>query len=64
MMKVTDFTNEIIEGKDEHQDHKYLMAERLCLKLLEKELITEGEFDRIMAKNRESFSPLLAAIVS
>ena len=64
MMKVTDFTNEVIEGKDDHQEHKYLMAERLCLKLLEKGLIIEAEFDRIMAKNRESYSPLLAVIVS
>ena len=57
---------EVLEVKDEviHQDHKYVMAERLCRNLLEKGLINQGEFDRIMAKNRDSFSPLLAVIVS
>lgn len=54
------------EVKDEviHQDHKYVMAERLCRNLLEKRLITQCEFDRIMGKNKDSFSPLLAVIVS
>ncbi|UUM12160.1 hypothetical protein NQU17_00990 [Clostridiaceae bacterium HFYG-1003] len=54
------------EVKDEvnHQDHRYVMAERLCRNLLENGLINQGEFDRIMAKNRVSFSPLLAVIVS
>jgi len=41
-----------------------MMAERLCRNLLEKGLINQGEFDRIMAKNRDNFSPLLAVIVS
>ena len=57
---------EVLEVKDEviHQDHKYVMAERLCRNLLEKGLINQGEFDRIMAKNKDRFSPLLAVIVS
>ena len=59
MIKENEVKNEVI-----HQDHKYLMAERLCMNLLEKGLINQGKFDRIMAKNRVSFSPLLAVIVS
>lgn len=58
--------DEVLEVKDEviHQDHKYVMAERLCMNLLDKGLINQVEFDRIMEKNRDSFSPLLAVIVS
>ena len=57
---------EVLEVKDEviHQDHKYVMAERLCMNLLDKGLINQVEFDRIMEKNRDRFSPLLAVIVS
>lgn len=58
--------DEVLEVKDEviHQDHKYVMAERLCMNLLDKGLINQVEFDRIMEKNRDRFSPLLAVIVS
>lgn len=54
------------EVKDEviHRDREYLMAQRLCRNLLENRLINQDEFDRIMAKNKESFSPLLADIMS
>ena len=34
------------------------------MKLLEKSLITQSEFDKIMAKNRIKFSPFLAEIMS
>lgn len=44
-------------------EHDYLVAERLTKKLLEKGLISQREFDKIMAKNRETFSPLLAEIM-
>lgn len=58
--------DEVLEVEDEviHQDHKYVMAERLCMNLLDKGLINQVEFDRIMEKNRDRFSPLLAVIVS
>ncbi len=32
-------------------------------RLLDKGLITPGEFDKIMAKNREKFSPAIAKIM-
>lgn len=46
--------DEVLEVKDVviHQDHKYVMAERLCMNLLDKGLINQVEFDRIMEKNR------------
>jgi len=44
-------------------EHDYLVAERLTKKLLEKRLINQSEFDKIMVKNRETFSPFLAGIM-
>ena len=45
-------------------EHDYLVAERLTKKLLEKGIISQGEFNKIMAKNRETFSPFLAEIMA
>jgi len=45
-------------------EHDYLVAERITKKLLENGLITQTEYDKIMAKNRITFSPLLAEIMS
>ena len=45
-------------------EHDYLVAESLTKKLLEKGLITQAEYKEIMAKNRITFSPLLAEIMS
>jgi hypothetical protein len=45
-------------------EHDYLVAENLTKKLLEKGLISQSEFDKIMAKNRETFSPFLAEIMA
>ncbi len=45
-------------------EHDYLVAETLTKKLLEKGFITQTEFEKIMAKNRITFSPLLAEIMS
>jgi hypothetical protein len=45
-------------------DHDYLVAENLTKKLLEKGLISQSEFDKIMIKNREVFSPFLADIMA
>lgn len=44
-------------------EHDYLVAENLTKKLLEKGFINQTEFEKIMVKNRETFSPLLAAIM-
>ena len=45
-------------------EHDYLVAESLTKKLLEKGLITQTEYKKIMANNRITFSPLLAEIMS
>lgn len=44
-------------------EYEYLVAENLTKKLLEKGFINQSEFDKIMAKNRETFSPFLAEIM-
>ena len=72
MMKVTKLDDvEAIQYKSEtvteytlQYVHDYLLAEKLTMKLLEKSLITQSEFDKIMAKNRIKFSPFLAEIMS
>ena len=45
-------------------EHDYLVAENLTKKLLEKGFINQIEFDKIMAKNRKTFSPSLAEIMA
>lgn len=45
-------------------EHGYLLAENLTKKLLEKGFINQSEFDKIMNKNRETFSPFLAEIMA
>ena len=44
------------------QVYDYLLAENITKKLLEKGLVSVDEFNKIMAKNRESFSPFFARI--
>ena len=43
-------------------EYNYILAENFTKKMLEKGLVSEGEFNKIMAKNRESFSPFFARI--
>ena len=43
-------------------EYNYILAENITKKLLEKGLVSVDEFNKIMAKNRESFSPFLARI--
>lgn len=72
MMKVTKLEDvDSIQYKSEKlpetalkNEHDYLVAESLTKKLLEKGLITQTEYKNIMAKNRNTFSPLLAEIMS
>lgn len=47
-----------------NSEYEYLVAENLTKKLLEKGFINHSEFDKIMAKNRETFSPFLAEIMA
>ena len=62
------FQNQMVERKpftDEklQREFDYYMAQKLLEKLREAELISEGELDKITAKNRLSFSPYLARIM-
>ena len=41
-------------------EYNYILAENFTKKMLEKGLVSEGEFNKIMAKNRKSFSPFFA----
>ena len=41
-------------------EYNYILAENFTKKMLEKGLVSEGEFNKIMAKNREFFSPFFA----
>lgn len=52
------FTQEMLQS-----EFDYYMAQKLLEKLREAELISEGELDKITAKNRQSFSPYLARIM-
>lgn len=45
------------------QEYDYYMAQKLLKKLREADLISEGEFNKITAKNRQSFSPYLAELM-
>ena len=45
-------------------EHDYLVAERITKNLLEKGLISQSEFDKIMAKNLKTFLPFLAEIMA
>lgn len=44
-------------------EYNYILAEQMTRKLLDKGLISEDEFDKIMAKNRQSFSPFISRII-
>ncbi len=44
-------------------EYDYILAEQMTKNLLLQGLITEEEFEKIMARNRESFSPLLSKIM-
>ena len=58
----------ITDQKDENplnsqNEYNYVLAQQITKRLLEKGFITEAEFNKITAKNRESFSPLLGRIM-
>lgn len=44
-------------------EYNYIFAEQMTRKLLDKGLISEEEFDKIMVKNRLSFSPFISKII-
>ena len=71
-MQVTKLTaGQIVAVPKKHQyteeemqrEYDYIRAEQMTKKLLDKGLITEEEFDKIIALNRKSFSPFLSEIM-
>lgn len=63
--------NQGIPYKEKHQyteeelqhEYDYIRVEKMTKKLLEKELITVDEFNKIMKLNRQYFSPNLVEIM-
>ena len=45
------------------REYNYILAEQLTRKLLDQGLISADEFDKIMSKNRQSFSPYFSKII-
>lgn len=45
------------------REFDYHLAEKILRKMLEKELISQEEFNKIMRLNRKTFSPILAQIM-
>ena len=59
--KITEQKNE--NPMNPQNEYNYTLAQQITKRLLVKGLITEAEFNKITAKNRESLSPLLARIM-
>lgn len=45
-------------------DYKYCMAQKIIKEMLDKGLISVDEFNKISKRNRKTFSPFLAEIMS
>lgn len=70
--KITKISDEIIDKSVElkkvsqeqlQREFDYIQAEKLLRKMLGKGLITEIEFHKIDALNRQTFSPFLAEVM-
>lgn len=71
--KVTKISDEVIDKSTTalkrvsqeqlQREFDYIQAEKLLRKMLEKGLLTEVEFNKIDALNRQTFSPFLAEIM-
>ena len=61
----TPFMTAKVERTDDHmrREFAYIAAGQITQKLLDRGFITQGEFDKIMAKNREKFSPAIAGFI-
>lgn len=53
----------IFTTEELQREHSYYMAQKLLKSLLDAGLISEGEFNKITEKNRQTFSPYLAEIM-
>ena len=71
--KVTKISDEVVDKSTTvlkrvsqeqlQREFDYIQAEKLLRKMLQKGLITEAEFNKIEALNRQTFSPFLAEIM-
>jgi hypothetical protein len=71
--KVTKISDEVVDKSTTvlkrvsqeqlQREFDYIQAEKLLRKMLQKGLITEAEFNKIDALNRQTFSPFLAEIM-
>ena len=50
-------------NEEMQNEYNYILAEQMTRKLLDRGLISVDEFDKIMAKNRRSFSPFISKII-
>ena len=51
-----------VSNEELEREYDYLLAEEITERLFSSGLISKEEFDKIMEKNKDSFSPLLARI--
>ena len=58
VLSAKNFTDEELK-----QEYSYYLAQKLLKKMLENDMISADEFNKITEKNRESFSPYLAEIM-
>ena len=69
MANIIDAVPEVtLKKKPVSQEHlrrevDYVRAQQILRAMLDKGLISLSEFDKITARNRESFSPMLAGIM-
>lgn len=70
-MNVTEVNGELITesfpkptNEDLQNEYDYLLAESITKKMLERGLISLDEFDKIMRKNRQKFSPFIGRIIA
>lgn len=50
-------------NQEMQNEYDYILAEQMTKNLLSKGFITEDEYERIMARNRDSFSPVISKIM-
>lgn len=50
-------------NEEMQNEYDYILAEELTKKLLDSGLITKDEYEKIMTKNKQSFSPYLSKII-
>ncbi len=70
-MQVTQIADDIMKAdvpkttdQEMQNEYNYYLAEQLTKKLLDKELISLDEYEKIMEKNRRSFSPYISKIIA